>query len=63
MTRLVPASIGTVSVILKGPGKSWDSIFENADGSVSATFGQVRLAAQPAAFLKHTQQGGFLRAG
>jgi AsmA protein len=35
MTRLVPAGTGTVSVILKGPGKAWNSIFENADGSFS----------------------------
>lgn len=60
MTRLVPASTGTVSVILKGPGKSWDSIFENADGSVSATFGPGALSGlNLPAFLKHTEQGGF----
>ncbi len=60
MTRLVPASTGTVSVILKGPGKSWNSIFENADGSVSATFGPGALSGlNLPAFLKHTEQGGF----
>ncbi|MEP6564506.1 MAG: AsmA family protein [Mesorhizobium sp.] len=60
MTRLVPASTGTVSVILKGPGKSWSSIFENADGSVSATFGPGTLSGlNLQAFLKHAEQGGF----
>ena len=60
MTRLVPASTGTVSVILKGPGKSWSSIFENADGSVSATFGPGTLSGlNLQAFLKHSEQGGF----
>jgi len=60
MTRLVPASTGTVSVILKGPGKSWSSIFENADGSVSATFGPGALSGlNLRAFLKHSEQGGF----
>ncbi|QPC94754.1 AsmA family protein [Mesorhizobium sp. INR15] len=60
MTRLVPIGTGTVSVILKGPGKAWDSVFENADGSVSATFGPGALSAlNLPAFLKHTEQGGF----
>ena len=60
MTRLVPAGTGTVSVILKGPGKAWDSIFENADGSFSATFGPGTLnGLDLAAFLKRNQQGGF----
>ncbi|TPN80497.1 AsmA family protein [Mesorhizobium sp. CU2] len=60
MTRLVPAGTGTVSVILKGPGKAWNSIFENADGSFSATFGPGTLnGLDLAAFLKRNQQGGF----
>ncbi|TIO63630.1 MAG: AsmA family protein, partial [Mesorhizobium sp.] len=60
MTRLVPAGTGTVSVILKGPGKAWDSIFENADGSFSATFGPGSLnGLNLPAFLKRNEQGGF----
>jgi AsmA protein len=60
MTRLVPIGTGTVSVILKGPGRTWDSIFENADGSVSAKFGKGALSRlNLPAFLKHTEQGGF----
>jgi len=60
MTRLVPAGTGTVSVILKGPGKAWNSIFENADGSFSATFGPGTLnGLDLQAFLKRNQQGGF----
>ncbi|KUM27326.1 membrane assembly protein AsmA [Mesorhizobium loti] len=60
MTRLVPAGTGTVSVILKGPGKAWDSIFENADGSFSATFGPGSInGLNLPAFLKRNGQGGF----
>jgi AsmA protein len=60
MTRLTPAGTGTVSVILKGPGKAWNSIFENADGSFSATFGPGTLnGLDLPAFLKRNQQGGF----
>ncbi|TIT07070.1 MAG: AsmA family protein, partial [Mesorhizobium sp.] len=60
MTRLVPVGTATVSVILKGPGRSWNSIFENADGSVSATVGPGALTRlNLPAFLKHTEQGGF----
>ncbi|MGX8010023.1 AsmA family protein [Mesorhizobium sp. ORM8.1] len=60
VTRLVPAGTGTVSVILKGPGKAWNSIFENADGSFSATFGPGTLnGLDLPAFLKRNQQGGF----
>lgn len=60
MTRLVPAGTGTVSIILKGPGKAWDSILESADGSFSATFGPGSLnGLNLPAFLKRTQQGGF----
>ncbi len=60
MTRLVPVGTGTVSIILKGPGKAWDSIFENADGSFSATFGPGSLnGLNLPAFLKHNEQGGF----
>jgi AsmA protein len=60
MTQLVPIGTGTVSLILKGPGRTWNSIFENADGSVSATFGPGALSKlNLPAFLKHTEQGGF----
>ncbi|RWE33022.1 AsmA family protein [Mesorhizobium sp.] len=60
MTRLVPIGTGTVSIILKGPGKAWDSILENADGSFSATFGPGALnGLNLPAFLKRNEQGGF----
>lgn len=60
MTRLVPTGTGTVSVILKGPGKTWNSILENADGSISATFGPGTLTGlNLPAFLKRSEQGGF----
>lgn len=60
MTRLVPTGKGTVSIILKGPGMTWDSILENADGSVSASFGAGNLTGlNLPAFLKRSEQGGF----
>ncbi|WP_054310178.1 AsmA family protein [Mesorhizobium sp. 1M-11] len=60
MTRLMPTGTGTVSLILKGPGKSWNSILQNADGSASATFGPGNLTSlNLPAFLKRTDEGGF----
>jgi AsmA protein len=60
MTRLVPTGKGTVSVILKGPGMTWDSILENADGSISASFGAGTLTGlNLPAFVKRNEQGGF----
>jgi AsmA protein len=60
MTRLIPTGKGTVSVILKGPGMTWDSILENADGSISATFGAGTLTGLNLPdFLKRSEQGGF----
>ena len=60
MKRLMPTGTGTVSIILKGPGKAWDSVLENADGSFSATFGAGNLSGfNLPAFLKHNEQGGF----
>ena len=60
MTRLMPTGKGTVSVILKGPGKGWDTIMESADGSISATFGPGSLSGLDlAAFVKRNAEGGF----
>lgn len=44
MTRLAPAGRGTVSVILKGDGSSWDALLAHANGSFSANFGQGGLS-------------------
>ncbi|MGB3386694.1 MAG: AsmA family protein [Pseudaminobacter sp.] len=60
MTRFVPIGRGTISVILKGPGRAWDSIFENAQGSISASFGEGALSDfDLASFLKRSAEGGF----
>lgn len=60
MTRLTPTGTGTVSVILKGPGRTWNTILENADGSISASFGPGTLTGlNLPAFIKRSQQGGF----
>ena len=44
MTRLAPIGRGTVSVILKGDGSSWNSLLSDANGSFSASFGQGALS-------------------
>lgn len=44
MTRLVPNGRGTVSVILKGQGESWNALFAHANGSFSASFGRGVLS-------------------
>src|SRR5262249_46412016 len=44
LTRLAPAGRGTVSVILKGDGSSWDALLAHANGSFSANFGQRALS-------------------
>ncbi|RUM99090.1 AsmA family protein [Pseudaminobacter arsenicus] len=60
MTRFVPIGRGTISVILKGPGRAWNSILENAQGSISASFGEGALSDfDLASFLKRSAEGGF----
>lgn len=44
MTRLVPIGRGTVSVILKGGGETWNTLLSHANGSFSASFGQGALS-------------------
>lgn len=44
LTRLAPAGRGTVSIILKGDGSSWDALLAHANGSFSASFGQGELS-------------------
>jgi AsmA protein len=44
MTRLMPIGRGTVSVILKGEGESWNTLFARANGSFSASFGPGALS-------------------
>ena len=38
--RVVPAGKATVSLMLRGPGRDWDSFLETAEGSFSASLGQ-----------------------
>ncbi len=60
MTELTPTGRGTISIILKGPARSWNSLLENADGSLSANFGAGELkGVDLPAFLKRAAQGGF----
>lgn len=44
MTRLAPIGRGTVSIILKGDGSSWNALLAHANGSFSASFGQGALS-------------------
>jgi AsmA protein len=44
LTNLAPAGRGTVSIILKGDGSSWDALLAHANGSFSASFGQGELS-------------------
>ena len=38
--RVVPAGKATASLMLRGPGRDWDSFLETAEGSFSASLGQ-----------------------
>ena len=44
LTRLAPIGRGTVSVILRGAGSTWDALLAHADGSFSASFGHSALS-------------------
>ena len=44
LKKLLPVGRGTISVILKGQGRSWDALMEHAGGSVSASFGPGALS-------------------
>lgn len=44
LTSVAPTGRGTVSVILKGDGSSWDALLAQASGSFSASFGQGGLS-------------------
>lgn len=60
MSRVFPVAKGTVSVMLKGPGRTWDSILERADGSISANFGAGLIPGLDLdGFLKRSAAGGF----
>jgi AsmA protein len=60
LSRLMPTGTGTISVILKGPGKDWNAILENADGSITATFGPGSLPGLDLpSFLKRNSERGF----
>ena len=58
--RVAPAGKATGSLMLKGPGRDWDSFLETADGSFSASLGPGSVNGfDLAAFLKRFKQGGF----
>jgi AsmA protein len=58
--RVVPAGKGTASLMLRGPGRDWDSFLETAEGSFSASLGQGSINGfDLAAFLDRFKKGGF----
>lgn len=60
LSRIVPIGRGTVSVILSGPGLSWNSLLQNANGSIAATFGPGAITdLDLEAFLKRSAERGF----
>ncbi|MDH4986049.1 AsmA family protein [Aminobacter anthyllidis] len=60
MSHIVPIGRGTVSVILQGPGSNWNTLLENANGSVAATFGVGAIAGLDLqAFMKRAAERGF----
>lgn len=60
MERLVPHARGSLSVILKGDGASWNGILENAEGSFMASFGAGTVEGfNLDDFLASNAQGGF----
>ena len=60
LSRIVPVGRGTVSVILAGPGLSWNALLQNANGSISATFGSGAIAGLDLeAFLERSAERGF----
>jgi len=58
--RVVPAGKATISLMLKGPGRDWDSFMETAAGSFSMVFGPGNVNGfDIAAFIERFKQGGF----
>ena len=43
IARLVPVGRGTVSVIVKGQGSTWDALIAHSNGSIAASFGRGTL--------------------
>ena len=59
-TRVVPNGKATASLMLKGPGRNWNSFLETAQGSFSASFGPGSVNGfDLSAFLDRFKQGGF----
>ncbi len=44
LTRVTAAARGTVSVILKGAGESWDALLDRASGSISVSLGRGTIS-------------------
>jgi AsmA protein len=58
--RVAPAGKATVSLMLRGPGRDWNSFLETAEGSFSASLGQGSVNGfDLTAFLARFKQGGF----
>ena len=60
LTRMAPRGRANISVVLKGFGTGWNTVFQNAEGSVSTTFGQGGInGIDIDAFLRRSSANGF----
>ena len=64
MAGVVPTGRGVISVTLKGPAQSWETLLNHADGSITANFGSGTIKGiDISAFLERTSQAGFFALG
>lgn len=59
-TRVTPSGKTNLSLMLKGPGRDWQSFLDTAGGSFSMTFGPGTVSGfDIASFLDNVKKGGF----
>ncbi|MBD0413080.1 AsmA family protein [Oryzicola mucosus] len=60
MSKVAPVSRGNISLTMKGEAHDWQSLMQNADGSISANFGQGTLSGfDLGGFQNRLKEGGF----
>lgn len=60
LPSLFPQAKATLSLMLKGTGPQWRTVFEGGEGKVSASFGPGKIAGiDLPAFVKRAESGGF----
>lgn len=64
LARIEPQGKGSVSVLLEGPVGSWESLVQEAQGSITLKLGNGQIGGlDPAAFLDRTRSVGFFPLG